>query len=478
MSAARMSLLALFVAGAGACSSTPPPGTGTSKSSIKLTITTKLDEGKPLQIVHGVYYTIVITGINDGSVWPDATSVSYEVTSGCSFSADSPEDTGESIVSGGQITVKVYPPTTPANCEVTARFTDFAAQNVESTVTLAWVVPAVQTIEFTCRARNIGAFVDLADFKVRCDVTARDTLQNVVPAADIKFITEAGAFVRGDDPGDGTPAPWLYAPHEGTRLPKDVPPLGDDANGEPRWTDANKPGCPQPCVRNPRDGLATLVAYVAGGADGSQGEPYVDANDNDQYDDGEQFVDLDGDGVWTDSQYDVIWKQLKVLWTGALSQKKTTISSDTQAPYVLGRGTATTTPTPKTITFTLLDDNLNVLAANSEGDSIIWSLPDGTAPGGTTPNPPQSAFVTNTYGISVDETRGYKIRNPSSKLSYLQGAQYSVTIENNRGLQDLDGPKNGTLTGSLNRTFYLDAYGFPGDSSENENTPGAQCRVQ
>jgi hypothetical protein len=102
---------------------------------------------------------------------------------------------------------------------------------------------------------------------------------------------------------------------------------------------------------NPRDGWADMVAYTTGqtgppipypdGGVGVQpeynlGEPYVDINDNGQYDGpqspyllgttyyemGEPFYDADKNGVWTppDGKWHAqaaIWSHVQVKWTGS-----------------------------------------------------------------------------------------------------------------------------------------------------------------
>jgi hypothetical protein len=106
--------------------------------------------------------------------------------------------------------------------------------------------------------------------------------------------------------------------------------------------------------RNPRDGLVTVIAITGGeepllydeNQNGecdngdvflSLGEPFIDRDDNRKYDEGEYFLDIDGDAVWTkpagattgskvaySSSGDCslwkkntqIWKEFKFLWTG------------------------------------------------------------------------------------------------------------------------------------------------------------------
>jgi hypothetical protein len=109
-------------------------------------------------------------------------------------------------------------------------------------------------------------------------------------------------------------------------------PFARDA--EPRYTPT---GASASVVRNPRDGLVTIIAYVAGeeffddnNANGTydvgerfidQGEPFVDANDNNQWDPSEVFIDTDNNGTYTppNGKWDVnatIWTEARLLYTG------------------------------------------------------------------------------------------------------------------------------------------------------------------
>lgn len=123
------------------------------------------------------------------------------------------------------------------------------------------------------------------------------------------------------------------------RMPKDVPPLNTAGDIEPR-----RVGDPGECLArdggvrtfNPRDGLVTFIVHTKGEEgfwdrnnngeydEGEEfidlGEPYIDANDNGQYDPDEEFVDTNNNG-----QYDgpngtwdadtTLWAQGHVLYT-------------------------------------------------------------------------------------------------------------------------------------------------------------------
>lgn len=128
-------------------------------------------------------------------------------------------------------------------------------------------------------------------------------------------------------------------------LPLDVAPFAA-APGQYPIPLAAEPSVPGTVVRNPRDGLVTLIAYLQGEEDFKddnsngvrdsneqfvdQAEPFVDSNDNNQWDTGETFVDTppsdggvpngqwDGpNGVWDSNAQ--IWTEYRLLYTGVAS---------------------------------------------------------------------------------------------------------------------------------------------------------------
>lgn len=124
--------------------------------------------------------------------------------------------------------------------------------------------------------------------------------------------------------------------------PVDVDPFAADPAQFP-VPRALEPSVPGAIVRNPRDGMVTIIAYLQGeehfaddNANGTrdsneqfidQGEPFVDANDNNVWDTGEIFVDtppVDGgmpnnqwdgpNGTWDSTSQ--IWTEYRLLYTG------------------------------------------------------------------------------------------------------------------------------------------------------------------
>lgn len=143
----------------------------------------------------------------------------------------------------------------------------------------------------------------------------------------------------------------------------DVPPLTANATQYPVPL-VTEPSIPGTIVRNPRDGLVTVIAYLQGeedfkddNANGTrdaneqfidQGEPFVDSNDNNQWDTGETFVDTppaDGgvpNGMWdgpngTWDSNAQIWTEYRLLYTGPTSSSNCVLTtSSTRTPSGFG----------------------------------------------------------------------------------------------------------------------------------------------
>jgi len=183
---------------------------------------------------------------------------------------------------------------------------------------------------------------------VTCTVALADRFNNVlgVPTL-VQYFSEGGtagppAYTPEYDPSSppsgqtGLGLASSYVRTDG-RLPVDVAPFGGEFSLE--YTD----DCGQ-IVHNPRDGLVTMIA-MANGEEGfvdlngngvydqvlpnapftepfiDMGEPYVDANDNGQWDDGEVFVDYNRNGIFDgpNGKWDsntVIWTETRMLFTG------------------------------------------------------------------------------------------------------------------------------------------------------------------
>lgn len=267
--------------------------------------------------------------------------------------------------------------------------------------------PSYRGMTFSCESRNIGALIGSVGSNIVntintvCTVKLGDRFTNKVGfSTQVLFMTEAGAI----DPSGAT-APSTGGGGTGTGnvgtvsvslRTQNPPPADVEPMSVPNVDNCKDPQCTQPqndgywlpynCtkasnltgqttlytepwytdqfgrVRNPRDGLVTVVAYTNGEEQFTDlnnngrydvgepfvdlGEPYVDVNDNGKWDarlpgypNGEPFVDIpcteaqakagtngckvagqgngrrDGpNGVWDADT--LIWKKTWILWTG------------------------------------------------------------------------------------------------------------------------------------------------------------------
>jgi hypothetical protein len=306
--------------------------------------------------------------------------------------------------------VRLYSPETVGTAHVTATLVDPYGAIVTATAQVEFRTAGDPVkVTFECASQNLGVlFSDVADVSVPCRANAFDASGRTVAGADIRFLAEAGVVVPGSGPGL-----FLYRPLDGGRKPVDVAPLGDDKSGEPRWADGAG------LVRNPRDGLVTLVAYVKGKPMGLFSTPWVDANDNDQFDAGETMPTDAKD--WQGAQDTYVWSQIRIVWSGALFVGASA-SRVSGAAAAIGRGER------RVLDWTLLDRNLNVLAAHDADDALSFttSLP-------VTFSPDMRRLV---RGPGIALTDDGRLRSGSDAASYRLGATYSVTLLNDRNVDD------------------------------------------
>ena len=192
-----------------------------------------------------------------------------------------------------------------------------------------------RNVSIECSPRNVPALFDTdcvrsrVDAPFKCTVTLGDRFNNVVGVATtVKYQSEAGIV--------GTPptTPMFPSPDLGKAtgtigtvggvLPLDVFPLTDEHSFS--YADRCHPSGPS--THNPRDGIVSVIAMIAGeegfidkNGDGkyNQGEPFidlaepfVDSNDNGVWDAGEFFADLNGNNQWNPA--DGSWNEKTTLW--------------------------------------------------------------------------------------------------------------------------------------------------------------------
>jgi hypothetical protein len=194
------------------------------------------------------------------------------------------------------------------------------------------VTPANRGFRLQCDLNNLAAAafpVPPRPLKTNCAVTLIDRFNNPVgKATTINLKVEAGAIASsvqstpfnatGANPDEGKATVEFNT--VGTYPPVDVPPLTNESSYSPSAG----------VTANQRDGLVTVLAYVAGeeafnddNANGKwdpgenfidQGEPFVDSNDNNVWDKGEFFADV----APSNGQYDPpngVWDKQTTIWT-------------------------------------------------------------------------------------------------------------------------------------------------------------------
>jgi hypothetical protein len=422
-------------------------GQGNCASKLVLTLTA---DSTAVEIKPGAYSTITVKAELDGSPVENGSAV-ITTTSG-SF-AESEEDSIteiEALIENGMAVVKLYAPATPGQAVLTARADGQCAENPSATLSVEFVRPPTASLQFSCRSQNIGVLADTSsDFALGCDATAFDKANQKVANANVRFLAEAGAIIKSQDESGDLPG-YMYLPRQGERpKPSDVAPFP----GEPSIMVGQE-------ARNPRDMLAALVAYTEGNNqqtdDMFSGDPFVDMNDNQRWDEGEPFISADGSNTYSASQTLYIWKQVKVLWTGAVSEETAISRCEVAGTTDMPRSGVAA---HKTFQFTLLDDYLNVIATNSFRDRIDWQLaPAGLIEfdAGQLPSQPLSPQKT---GMALDEKGNFPASTTAATFGL--GSVFTLKAYNARTIDDTDGDKPYTVTGTIQRTLTIDESGEP-----------------
>lgn len=342
-------------------------------------------------------------------------------------------------------------------------------------VTLVPQGGAASSLTFTCARQNIGALVSgrLTPVHVQCTATAFDAHQQPIPNASIETMTEAGTLTWvADDNGKQI---FVYTVEPGANPPKDVLPLDGSGHpedvcpsacnldprssacvGEPCWLD------PTGITHNPRDGIATLVAAVPGSKSfDDQGEPYVDTDDDNAREAGEQFIDVNGNGKWDAMDGTVkermLWKAVRVIWSGEADFDHNVAVSTVK--YTSSGGVASGT-------MYFNDKNLNALAADSIGGSDTIGFSAGTACslGDSLVVAPDLTKFSQDPGILFKASDG-SISTPGLHSTYLQHTDYNFTA------QLAAGGKPGQtcgVSGTVSRQYDAGAPGFDPDGSATE----------
>jgi hypothetical protein len=297
------------------------------------------------------------------------------------------------------------------------------------------VTPANRGFKIQCDLKNLAAYVDSLPprpLKTNCQVTLIDRFNNPVgKGTTINLKVEAGAIASsvqstpfnaaGANPDEGKAAVEFNT--VGTFPPVNVTPLAGEASG---------------ASGNQRDGLVTVLAYVAGeeafddnNSNGKwdagenfidQGEPFVDANDNNQWDPGEFYADV----APTNGMYDApngVWDKQTTIWT---------------TTYILYSGdmkNALASPTPIDVQIGDVGKQMSIGFADDRF------------------NPPQSGAATTYAFVSRTSTRG-SVANVFDPV--LDGYGFTLT----RALYDAANPTVG-CSSNVARCVWLTNFAFP-----------------
>jgi hypothetical protein len=268
-----------------------------------------------------------------------------------------------------------------------------------------------------CSPHNLAAYVSPqppADLPSTCKITLVDRFGNPVgTGASVSFQSEAGipppsvttvAYnPSAPDPNEGTATFTFRSGGPFAGALEDVAPLPAAPSQWPfpRFAEPSVPD--GSLIRNPRDGLVSILAYTAGeewfddkNGNGlwdpgerfiDQGEPLLDSNDNGVWDQGEFFVDLNHNGVWDppngihDSNT-TIWTETRILYTG-----RPTSANSYFLPALFAGSCASGTALPRATS--VFQDvhfgDLNLNAPQSAGTSFQLGAPIPTKGSMTVP---------------------------------------------------------------------------------------------
>lgn len=231
---------------------------------------------------------------SDGNPYPAGLDVEFTIVSnvgGASLKA-----TRDSTDENGLVSTYLSSGYVAANVTIRATVVQNGISSDSPAIPIVGVKPSWTGFALKCDLSNVGAFIhtdgmnSLMDESIPCRAKLKDRFGNPVGLSTaVSFRSEAGTISASvnsvpqqlsasggaaDAQANVGDIVALFNPNG--VLPADVE---RDAPTEP-VLDENRPD------RNPRDGLVSIIAYVAGE------ESFVDANGNGRYDDGEMFVDL------------------------------------------------------------------------------------------------------------------------------------------------------------------------------------------
>lgn len=231
---------------------------------------------------------------SDGEPFPAGLRVEFEVISNVGGASLSP--TVRETDENGYVATNLVSGVIAANVSIRATAIQNGVSGDSPAIPIVGVRPSYGGFAMSCDLRNVGAFQDtdglnsLADLDIPCRLKLKDRFGNPVGLSTaVSFRSEAGtisASVNSIPQGDSSQAQADAGNVTAILntfgvLPMDVPPmLGHQHSVDEPVLDPRRPDV------NPRDGLVTVLAFVAGE------EWFNDENGNGDYDQGEQFIDL------------------------------------------------------------------------------------------------------------------------------------------------------------------------------------------
>ncbi|MBS2024925.1 MAG: hypothetical protein JST92_21210 [Deltaproteobacteria bacterium] len=357
----------------------------------------------------------------------------------------------------------------------------------------ATLVPAGQlanNLTFTCANTNVGGMVPGRTDPIRILCTAKAYKDSTeIKNASIETFAEAGhlQWLKNDSGAQQL----IYTIMPGDVPPLDVDPLGPNGKARPLCPSTcgqDPANCDaEPCwvesgtgiTHNPRDGLATIMVAVPGvagffDATTSNGEPFVDSDDDGVRSAGETYIDVNGDGKYNsadDGQGQtqdprMLWRAVRIVWSGALYNP---------SPVTARNASITGAPTSGLnfqATLRIHDKNYNKLSAVGGGDdaAAIAAL-SCTQNGSLTLNGSGSLKLnqdTDGAGILFDENNN--ISAPGLPSTYRRGTEYNNAIT---GAIDQDSKPNHpvcTIEATLARTWAPSVPGFDSTGSSSSET--------
>ncbi|MFN2550027.1 MAG: hypothetical protein ABR567_21590 [Myxococcales bacterium] len=338
------------------------------------------------------------------------------------------------------------------------------------------------SISFTCTSHNVGAFVfnRQSDIHLLCRATAFDAAHRIIPHASVQTLSEAGSLEWIDD-NNGVQE-FVYTVRPDDPPPKDVmpcdptstanckeqaacpvgcknDPFGASCAGEPCWIDQTG------ITHNPRDGVVTLVAAVPGVKDfDTQGEPFVDWNDNGVRDPDEPFIDYNGNGKYDSgdgtSHDRMVWRVFRVIWSGGATIPPLG-AGNTHSSFLVQDSLQ-----PTSFKTVFVDANLNNLAADgpSGSDGMAWGAQCAGGNADGTFDVPDTALDQTNPGILFVADTG-AISAPGNRSTYTQVSSGNVISSPGGSMAG----QSCTVSVKPHRVYDPGAPGFDAEGSDPDN---------